>query len=541
MEGIHRFDPGHECDTSWKRPDSGKNNIMVGLFQFQDIKPKLVAETLINKFNGNARSLKNYYYLLSNGQVDFEFGSAGIKNEWMMMPKKYSEYGDDYESLFNDAYNLMIKKGYKLDEFDSDENGTPDLIIFVWAGNSWTVGGPVPGDFMMPGDEGNIISLGEDMTKQDGFSLITLLHEFFHGYFNLWDLYDYNRVITDVVGGWDLMGEGVWSGYCGLSAFHRWKAGWVEMETITEPGVYEINDLNTDNPHRAYKIPIPGSDKEWILLENRQRHGGDGYFQGCPNNGLVAYHIDDSREYRHLFNTQSKNNPNPGVRVLDMGGSANDLENAHMGKNLGRSNLTGTTTPNTLPYRPTPGSKTISITEISEVGLKMTFKLSYVESQLPIVSVAEILDLGKIEKGKSATVKLNFRNAGKGKLKLSLKPLDSWITIDRNSFIGVDEDINVTVDTSKLDYGIYNGKISYGGESMDKIGYVKVTLKVIPKFGDINGDGAVDMLDFALLMASFGADANDPRYNENADFNEDFVVDINDFFIMARNFDKIKE
>jgi hypothetical protein len=212
-----------------------------------------------------------------------------------------------------------------------------------------------------------------------------------------------------------------------------------------------------------------------------------------------------------------------------------------MGKNYGRTSLTGSSTPSTLPYFPTYGSKTIRITEVSEVGPKMTFRLSYDEPLTPMVVVSEVLDFGKVEKGKTSTMKLNFRNAGKGKLRLMLKALDSWISMDRSSFIGIDEDIYVTVDATKLDFGIHKGKITYGGENLNKNGYVNVVVKVTPKLGDMNADGGVDQIDFDLFQKAYGADSDDPHFDERADLNEDFVIDINDFFIFARNYDKNKK
>lgn len=517
----------------------GKQNVMVGLFQFPDFKPTIIPESVMESFtNKNYKSLTDYYSRASNGETIIEYGSAGIKG-WMMMPKPISKYSS-FDELLDDANELFKKNGYDFSEYDIDGNGWPDLIIYIWAGSIYNLGRIIPGGFTMFMEKGNIISQLESLRSESGFNLEVIIHEFFHGFFECYDLYDYSGRDTNV-GGWDIMGEGWVAGYTGLCAYSRWKAGWVDVETITDPGVYEINDLNSDNPHRLYKIPIPGTENEWILLENRQRHGIDGYYQGCPGNGIVAYHIYDAREYGGRSNTRTKENPFVGVYTLDTGGSGNLKQQAMLGKNYGRTKLTGNTTPNTLPYYPTFGSKTISITDVSEVGPKMTFKLSYDEPQTPMVVVSEVLDFGKVEKGKTSTIKLNFRNAGKGKLRLMLKALDLWISLDRSSFIGIDEDIFVTVDATKLDFGIHNGKITYGGENLDKNGYVKVVVKVTPKLGDMNADGTVDSIDFDLFQKAFGSEADDPNFDERADLNEDFSVDINDFFIMARNFDKNKK
>ncbi len=48
--------------------------------------------------------------------------------------------------------------------------------------------------------------VGED-TGTRGFPTITIYHELFHGLGRLYDLYDYSYT-KNMVGGWDLMGEG---------------------------------------------------------------------------------------------------------------------------------------------------------------------------------------------------------------------------------------------------------------------------------------------------------------------------------------------
>jgi hypothetical protein len=61
---------------------------------------------------------------------------------------------------------------------------------------------------------------------------------------------------------------------------------------------------------------------------------------------------------------------------------------------------------------------------------------------------------------------------------------------------------------------------------------VSVTITAVP--GDVNGDGAVNCLDLALVKASFGKKTGQPGFNPNADVNHDGVVNVLDLSFVAR-------
>lgn len=54
--------------------------------------------------------------------------------------------------------------------------------------------------------------------------------------------------------------------------------------------------------------------------------------------------------------------------------------------------------------------------------------------------------------------------------------------------------------------------------------------------GDMDNNNVIDLGDFDLLAASFGAGSEDPNYNANADLNADFVIDLGDFDLLAAGF-----
>lgn len=552
LREMARQNGGKIPDVYLPKPNSlsinsvGTQPVLILPMQFPDVKNTLISETLVEKYSSEkTRSLKNYYKTASQGKHIIDFGPDGIINKWLMMPHKYFEHYfrgkgnfDSLALMMKDAYEVARKEGIDFDYYDQDKNGYPDITIFVWAGNSWTVGGSMPGDFMSMSDYGIFISLGEDV-RTGGINEITVYHEYFHA-IGLIDLYDYTGYYYNV-GGWDLMGEGVWDGYCGLNAFQRWHAGWIEAETITKPGQYTIDDLNGTGEHKMYKVPIPGSDFEWICIENRQRHGGDGFFNGCPSDGLIMYHVDDRRPYGHLFNTY---NPVPeynisgipGFRCIDANGSMK-LRNPEFGANLGRKEISGSTTPSTLPYEWIPETiPTLRIFDISAVSEKMTFKVEYVKPQVPIAKTAEKLVFGKVEKNSRKTLPLKFTNMGVYQLILDLEATDDpWITTDVKRFLGNDYEVQVTVDTSSLKYGVVEGKLCYKGSGTDgDKKYVTISVEVTSVLGDINMDEKIDSKDFELLTNSFGYSLGDENYNKNADLNGDNKVDALDVLIFAR-------
>ena len=54
--------------------------------------------------------------------------------------------------------------------------------------------------------------------------------------------------------------------------------------------------------------------------------------------------------------------------------------------------------------------------------------------------------------------------------------------------------------------------------------------------GDVDKNGAVTIIDFSLLRASFGLQSGDPGYNPDADFNGNGAIDIIDFSLLRASF-----
>jgi len=54
--------------------------------------------------------------------------------------------------------------------------------------------------------------------------------------------------------------------------------------------------------------------------------------------------------------------------------------------------------------------------------------------------------------------------------------------------------------------------------------------------GDLNGDGAVDVVDLLIFVEAFGKVQADPGFNTEADFNCDGSIDVVDLLIFVDNF-----
>ena len=75
------------------------------------------------------------------------------------------------------------------------------------------------------------------------------------------------------------------------------------------------------------------------------------------------------------------------------------------------------------------------------------------------------------------------------------------------------------------------------GGTVALTGVPTTTLELgVQRTGDATGDNLVDIADFGLLRASFGAVCGDPRYDGRADLNGDCVVEISDFTLLRGNF-----
>jgi M6 family metalloprotease-like protein len=529
--GVFRHTPylaGNTPGQPWQS-GFGEKKIMVLMVEFPDEIHRVKRDLFEDIWISDKRtSIRKYYDIVSNQRLQVSIGSWGIK-DWMMMPKSFEQYivDGDYDyltimtAIMDDSVKKAVSQGLDVSEYDADGNGLADMTVFFLSGNSESVGGYMFGDFTYTTDKQTIVMVAEDYWAGE-YNSPTLIHEMAHAMVPIWDLYDYSYTSYPVIG-WDIMGAGSWVGNCGMSSFTRWKAGWVDLKMLDQPGEYELDDLNGNGENKAFGVAIPGSDREWLLLENRQRTGVDSFFNGIPSEGIAVYIVDDKRPYEHRFNTLTKDFKIHGFRFLSV-----------LKPNI---NITPDTSPSTLPYNKVDKlTPNIGIRGVSAPGSKMRFTLSFDRPKLPVVSVNNKVYLGKIVKGQKKTFSVQFQNAGIGTLHIFLSTSDKSVSIDRTSFIGNDESIQVTIDATGKKLGAATSKLQYINISSEAGGYIEMEYEISPIHGDLDADEKVDETDLKAFLKLYGLKGDDPGFKPEADFNSDGVIDFEDLCLLAKNF-----
>lgn len=120
-----------------------------------------------------------------------------------------------------------------------------------------------------------------------------LAHELAHS-LGLPDLYDGRGPNFGVgIGSWGLMAN-AW-GFDGgqrhpphLSAWSKYKVGWVQPTLLEKDGCYSLNRVQDNAEIALIESNYPSG--EYLLIENRQIFGFD---RRVPHGGLIVYHIDD--------------------------------------------------------------------------------------------------------------------------------------------------------------------------------------------------------------------------------------------------------
>lgn len=530
LKDIKPFKINAEANEKW----------CILLVNFPDAKHSQPNSYFDEQMVSGRNSLSQYYLQNSYGRLIVDTGTKVLGPITISGNSKSYEYIED---MVEDAIKSAINQDDKFFAYyDDNGDGYPENSIVVFPGEWSTVTKykiPTSGYRNLKGTV--LFTQGDPNSDAINWPVVLLVQNLIHNVSILQhedDIY---------VGGWDIMDTGYFKNCIGLSSYSKFKVGWIDIKEITKPGEYEVDALGGEGQNKAYKIPIPGSEKEFILIENRQKVGSDSLMSGIQNEGLIIYHLNENRKYEEgLFNAKSKEGQYPGLQVLDRSSTGNSgivswdtweaytfKPGATFNNDSRRTSIDATTTVNTLPYGKNVVRETITIYDISKSGPKMTFKLRYDKPSVPIVNVDETVPFAKVEKGTTKTLKLNFRNIGSGNIKVFLKPSVPWIAIDRSNFIGTDEDINVTVDTKTLKYGVNTGYIFYSGTSE---GQVRVTVDVAPVTGDINVDSSVDDLDVELLRQHLGDNKSQITFDRVHDLDKNGEVNGGDLIALAKNY-----
>ena len=188
----------------------------------------------------------------------------------------------------------------------------------------------------------------------------TFCHEFSHT-LGLPDFYDTGSQDYDLndaaMGFWSLMDYGCYEdgGFSpvGYTAFEKYSLGWLDLEEITNQGVYLLNDISNEpapgsDTHTAYRLST-GNDDQYIILESHSRHG---WYKYHRSEGLMVTTVD--------YNSRQWNNNSPNSGTLKRYRILPADNNFSMYSNDG----------DLFPYTDSLGNVTDSITTLGKPELK---------------------------------------------------------------------------------------------------------------------------------------------------------------------------
>jgi len=96
------------------------------------------------------------------------------------------------------------------------------------------------------------------------------------------------------------------------------------------------------------------------------------------------------------------------------------------------------------------------------------------------------------------------------------------------------DEVRAIIESTADDKGAPGHDPYYGYGRINAYAAVAAAAEPIP--GDVNGDGRVDLLDLAHLLAAYGACVGDPNYNPDADFDDSGCVDLVDLAVLLANY-----
>lgn len=391
------YDRGYGLFPDLRFPAYGKQKAIVILVEYQDVKftlsdPHDYFNRMLNQagFNdyGGTGCANEYYKLNSENNFDCQFDVFGP----ITLANNRAYYGaNDYSG--NDVRpGHMVKEAcdaldpdVDFKEYDRDGNGTVDNVFVFYAGMGEASGGPA--ESVWP-HSWNMKSAGFPNLYYDGVLVYTygcsnewernnrpdgvgtFIHEFSH-VMGLPDLYATRYTGAFTPGSWSAMDYGPYNND-GMtpplySAFERYALGWMKPREIDRA----INATLPPIINNVAGVIRTTDEKEFFLVENRQKTGWDTYI---PGHGMLVWHVqyDD-----YTWNRNEVNNT-PSHQYVDIEeADGTQSESSRDGDSFpGASNktsFTSTTNPAMKMWNNT--AIDYPITDIAENGGTITFKV----------------------------------------------------------------------------------------------------------------------------------------------------------------------
>ena len=326
------------------------------LAHFPDARSSIERERYERFFNDEgyreanaARSVRAHLRELSNGRLEL----ATTVTEWVELPHPVAHYeameggafGDGPEALIRDAVAALDARGFDFTPFDNDGDGVVELLGVVHRGSNPDFGGGAAPDWstvpaVRPALEvdGVRVERGWMITDSNpAFGTITTLggvvHEMVgHALCNVPDLNGW------AAGAWGPMYWGDAFEPTHLSAWLKLRCGWSRVVDVEDARSLTLTPVEQGG--ELYRLWIdPYREREYFLLENRQRLGADG---GLPGSGLLIWHVDEWADQSHFLRLEQADGRDDLALVAGFGNA--DAGDPFPGESGNRA-----FTPDTLP------------------------------------------------------------------------------------------------------------------------------------------------------------------------------------------------
>ena len=295
--------------------------------------------------NGFDGSVADYFNAQSRGVFKLTFDVVGpvtVTNNMSYYGQNVGNADAHPGSMVIEAVNLAKSSISNWKQYDWDNDGYVDQVMVIYAGEGEASGGADdtiwPHEYslkyaqMYDHDGSGPVNVGttsaplyvdtyavanEGMVEQsffgDSFTYMgigTICHEFSHC-LGLMDMYDTQYSGNFGMDKWDLMDQGSYNngGFtpANYSSYEKMEIGWITPTELTNAKSVSAMKAWADDDE-CYKITNKANDKEFYLLENRQKKGWDQY---VPGSGLLILHVDYDQtlwEYNLINSTVEEGN-----------------------------------------------------------------------------------------------------------------------------------------------------------------------------------------------------------------------------------------
>lgn len=292
-------------------------NILAIIVDFSDNTAHTQATLFDTLLVGGGRgSLRNYYSEVSYGNLNLTCINLPGMLGWQRAPQSYQYYVNGQNGFGNYPRNAqrlaedavqLVNPVVDFSQYDNDGDGEVDALFIIHAGQGaertgndnhiWSHKWSMRNAQNVDGVMASTYSMEPEYWVQPGdMTCGVYAHEMGHAVFGLPDFYDYDYD-SEGLGRWSLMAGGSWNGALGNSPAHpdawgRIQMGFLNAVNITTDIPYvQIPDI--ESSPTIYRLWTNGQQgQEYFLVENRQQSG---YDIALPGNGLLIYHVDDSR------------------------------------------------------------------------------------------------------------------------------------------------------------------------------------------------------------------------------------------------------